>query len=118
MWISYAPSAAPSAAASAIVVERHLVGALFALAAGERAELAAVAADVGGVDVAVDHEVDAVAVDAAAREVGHLPDAEEVVARVERDAVLAGEALAREDLLGDRGECGSESVNEVMRLHP
>jgi hypothetical protein len=35
----------------------------------------------------VDHEVDPVAVDAVAGEVGHLPDAEQVAARVERRTV-------------------------------
>jgi len=82
-------------------VERHLVGALFVRVAGERAELAAVAADVGGVDVPVYHEVDALAVDALACEVGHLPDAHKIVAAVQRDAVLAGQALSGNDLVGD-----------------
>jgi len=91
-------------------VERHLVGALFIRVARERTELAAVAADVGGVDVTVHHEVDALAVDAPACEVGQLADAEQVVAGVQRDAVFSAETLAGGDLLGDGRERGVDQV--------
>ena len=83
------------------LVERHLVGAFLSLRAGERAELAPVLADVRRIDMAIHHEVDAIAVDASTCEVGHLTDAYEVVARVEGNAVLARQSLAAQDFGGD-----------------
>jgi hypothetical protein len=64
--------------------------------------------------VAVDHEVDAVAVDAAAREVSQLPDAEEVAARVQRDAVFAGEPLSASTFAAMGSSAESVRWNVVM----
>ena len=78
------PSASDSRALSTHLVDRQRVGVRLAVVVAERAEQAAVAADVGVVDVAVADEVDVVADEARAREVGHGAHGQEVGARGER----------------------------------
>ena len=86
------------------LVERHRVGARFAGLRREGAEVAGGRAHVGVVDVGVADEVRDVAVLRLAHVVGEAAEAEQVVRAVERDTVLEGEALAREDLLANRLE--------------
>ena len=84
------------------LVERHRVAARLVRLRGERAEVAGGHAHVRVVDVRVPHEVGGVAVALLADVVGQRPERQQVVAAVERDAVLEGQALARQHLLADR----------------
>src|SRR5206468_1120070 len=86
------------------VLDRVLVGAGLARLAPEATEGARQHADVRGRDVAIDDEVDAVALAAGLDVIRHAPDPEQVVGLEERRAVLAGQALARADLVPDRLE--------------
>ena len=86
------------------LVEGHRVGAGLAGLRGERAEVAGRGAHVGVVDVGVADEVGDVAVLRLAHVVGEPAETEQVVRSIERDAVLEGEALARENLHADRLE--------------
>src|SRR5712691_2448221 len=90
------------------VVERAGVGARLRRHARERAEHARVTqhADVGGVDVLVGGEVDAVAVVAAVGEVGEAADREEVGRVEQRQRVVPGQPLAALDLVSEGSECG------------
>src|SRR5580704_9521530 len=74
--------------------ERHGVGAGHVLFAAEGAQAAGGDTDIGGIDVAIDVEVGAVAVEALADVVGHPSDGENVAGAVERERVFGGEAFA------------------------
>ena len=80
----------------------HDVGALVVEVGPEGAEVALVDADVGRVDVRVDVVVAEVAVVPLADQVGHRADREQVVRRLQRQAVLEAQPLPRLDLLPDR----------------
>jgi len=58
--------------------------------------------------MAVDHEVDTIAVLLSAHVVGELCDADQIAARVERDTVLPRKPLAGDYLRGDGLERGVE----------
>ena len=89
------------------LVDGQRVGVGVALVVAEGAEQAAVAADVGVVDVAVADEVDLVADGARAGEVGHRAEGEDVVALEQRGGVVAAQALAGLDLAPDVVEAGA-----------
>src|SRR5205814_1797594 len=92
------------------VLDRVLEGARLAGLAREAAEGAREHADVRGRDVAIDDEVDAVALATGFRVVGHTAHAQEVVGLEEEDAVVAGEALAGQDFVPDGGQANVGKV--------
>ena len=94
------------------VLDRVLEGTVLALFPGEPAERAGEHADVRGRDVAVDDEVDAVALAARLDEVGHPPEPEEIVGLEEPEAILAAEALTGLDLLPDERQMTIGKVHE------
>ena len=96
------------------LVPVHHVGPSFAQVGPKRAEIARVDADVGRVDVRVDVVVAEVAVVPLADEVGHRPEREQVVRRLERQAVLEAQSLPGLDLLADR----TQSVCSVRHRSP
>src|SRR5437879_4402388 len=109
------------------LVEAARVVPLFLRHSGERAEHARVPqdTDVGGIDVLVRREGDAVAVPGAVHLVGQPADREEVRRGEEREAVLARQTLAALNLLGDRDERGvlpsvrpPATVWESFRVRP
>ncbi len=77
------------------VLDGVLVGAGRALLAGEVAEGAGEHADVGGRDVAVDDEVDAVALAPGLDVVGQAAEPEQVVRREQREPILAAQDARR-----------------------
>src|SRR3972149_4063315 len=99
------------------VFDRVLEGAGLSLLPGEVAEAAGQDAQVGGIDVAVDDEEDPVADAPPLCEVGHLPDAQEVVGLEEKEAVLPGEPLARGDFLPNREEAGVPQAWRGCKFH-
>ena len=92
-------------------VERHLVGVVIAGLLGKVAEFATQDADVGGVDVAVEDEVDLVAGDAFLGEVGYLAHRCEIVRFEDSHALAVGQPLPRPDLFPDRHEIGVRELN-------
>ena len=88
------------------VLDRVLEGAGLPLRPGEVAEGAGQDAEIGGVDVPVDDEEDPVAGAPPLGEVGHLPDAQEVVGLEEKQAVLSGEPFPGGDFLPDGEQPG------------
>src|SRR5467141_1658596 len=86
--------------------EAARVGAILFGHARERAEDAGGAqdADVGGVDVLIGREVDALAVLPPVSEIGEATDREQVRRSKKRETILAREPLAAFDLLCDRSE--------------
>lgn len=86
------------------VLDGHLIGVGLARLLGEVAELARQHADIGRVDVSVEHEVDAVARDLALGMIGDPAQGREIVRCQHRDAVAQAEAFASPDLLPDRRE--------------
>ena len=84
------------------LVAVHHVGPGLAQVGPERAEVAGVDADVRRVDVRVDVVVAEIAVVPLAHQVGHRAEGEQVVRRLQRQAVLEAQPLAGLDLLPDR----------------
>ena len=84
------------------LVAVHHVGPVFAQVGPERAEVAGVDADVGRVDVRIHVVVREVAVVSLAHQVGHRAQGEQVVRRLERQAILEAQPLAGLDLIADR----------------
>src|SRR5262249_58267259 len=83
------------------VLDRVLEGAGLALLASEAAERAGKDADVRRRDIAVEDEVDAVALARGLDVIGDAPQAEEIVGVEEEEAVVAGEALPLLDFFPD-----------------
>ena len=83
------------------VVEAHRVAARVSLLRGEGAEVAGGHADVRVVDVRVPDEVGGVAVALLPHVVRERPERQQIVGRVERDAVLERQALARQHLVAN-----------------
>ena len=98
------------------LVAVHHVGPVFAQIGPERAEVARVDADVGRVDVRVDVVIREVAVVPLAHQVGHRAQREQVVRRLERQAVLEAQPLAGLDFLANRsqGVCCSRHHELVL----
>ena len=91
------------------------VGAVLLARLRERAELALHAADVRLIEVEVLDEVDLVAAASPpSRQVGELPECEQVVRLHQGDAVLEVEPLAGLDLFADRSE-RVERVEDCQR---
>src|SRR5207245_676239 len=100
------------------VLDRVLVGAGLARLAREAAEGAREHADVGGRDVPVDDEVDAVALAPGLGVIGHAPYPQEVVALEQGETVLAAQALARADLVPDGLEPAIREAQRVLLDDP
>ena len=83
------------------IIDGHLIGARFSLAPAERAELAAIHADVRRIDVHVLDEIDPVAVLLLCNMGGHATEREEIVRFEECNAVRTGETLAGENFIID-----------------
>ena len=83
------------------VLDRVLEGAGLALLAGEAAEGAGEHAHVGRRDVAVEDEVDAIALARGLDVIGHAPEAEQVLGLEERETVAPIEPFALPHLLPD-----------------
>src|SRR5438876_2916143 len=88
------------------ILDRVLEGAGPTWLAREVAEAARQHADVGGVDVAVDHEVDAVAVQPCLDVIGEPPEPEQVAGLEQGEPVVPRKALPRADLRADPVESG------------
>ena len=101
MWNSVAPSRTPCAARSYISSSVKVYAPGESGIAAKGAKLAVRDADVGGIDVAIDVVIGDVAVALFADVVGQPADGKQIGRLVERDAVVKGEALAREDFVGD-----------------
>ena len=97
------------------VLDRVLEGAGFALLSREAAERAREHAHVGRRDVAIEDEIDAIALARGFHVIGHAPEAQEIVGLEEEQPVVAREAPPGLDLVPDSRQA---RVGKVQSLLP
>ena len=104
MWNSVTASLQPSPALVPDLFERHGVRLGIAHALAESAEAAACDAHIRGVDVAIDVEISAIAVQPFAHDVRQIANAEDVVGAVKRTPSSKRETFAGLHLVADRNQ--------------
>src|SRR5207245_6412913 len=96
------------------VLDRVLEGAGLAFLSREAAERAREDAHVGRRDVAVEDEIDAIALARGFHVIGHAPEAQEIVGLEEEQPVVAGEASPRLDLVPDGRQTRVDNVQSLL----